>query len=177
MHNSRIIILYFLLLALLVGVLKALGIPVGMEGILVAMAIAALLILAGKLILTAIRRKAASYGLSAKQWVAVAFGHAPDVMRVVDADPTTTGALVPQPYDMHPVLYTGEDEQEYEELPASIIEPGGLPLAATFQPSIQTILGMMIAIFGVRRFGKSNALAVIIEALAPWLLPMLICDT
>src|SRR5260221_5305718 len=36
---------------------------------------------------------------------------------------------------------------------------------------------MMVAIFGVRRFGKSNCLAVIIEALAPYELPILLCDT
>jgi hypothetical protein len=175
--HSRLIIVYFLLLALLVGALRALDINAGMQGILVAMAIAGLLILAGKLILSAIRRKMASYDLSGKQWLALAFGVAPSAVQVIDAYPAAEGELVSQPYDRQMVLYAGEDEYEYEELPESIIEPGGLPLAATFQPSIQTILGMMIAIFGVRRFGKSNALAVIIEALAPWQLPMLICDT
>src|SRR5205085_1061651 len=74
------------------------------------------------------------------------------------------------------VPYDGEEEDE-DELPDAIIEPSGLPLAPTFHPGIRAILGQMVAIFGVRRMGKSNAFSVILEALGPYELPMLVCDT
>ena len=178
-HNSIIVIAYFLLLAILVCGLKTLGINAGMQSILAAMAIAGIIMLIGWLIMRAIKRKVSRHNLSGKQWAAVMFGHAPATMGVVDADLDTAPAqqnraLVPQAYDIHPVMYAEEVE---DELPDTIIEPGGLPLAETFQPSIHTLLGAMVAIFGIRSYGKSNALAVIIEALAPYDLPILICDT
>ena len=176
--HSKTVVLYFLLLAILVGSLRAAGINAGMQGILIAMAVAGMIILVFKLIGAAIKRKMARYGLTSKQWTAVAFGHSPNAI-VVDAASSVEVApmtmdLVRQPYDVHPVPYAPEDE---EELPEAILEPNGLPLAETFQPSVQHVLGQMIAIFGIRRFGKSNALSVLIEALAPYELPMLICDT
>lgn len=174
--HSKTVVLYFLLLAILVGGLRAAGINAGMQGILIAMAIAGGIILVFKLIGMAIKRKMARYGLTGKQWTAVAFGHSPDI--VVDAAPSVEVApmtmdLVRQPYDVHPVPYAYDEDA----LPEAIIEEGGLPLAETFQPSIHSLLGMMVAIFGIRRFGKSNCLAVIIESLAPYQLPMLLCDT
>jgi hypothetical protein len=173
MHNSKIVIPYFALLAVLVGGLQALGIHIGMQGILGSMALAGIVLLVGWLIVRAIRRKTASYGLTGKQWALALMGQPiSSGTQIVDAEPARTGA---QSYDTRMVLYAGDDA--YEELPDTIIEPGGLPLAETFQPEIQSILGMMVAIFGVRRFGKSNALAVILESLAPYQLPMLICDT
>ncbi len=60
---------------------------------------------------------------------------------------------------------------------STFIEPNGLPLAEVFRPSIHSILGQMVAVFGIRRAGKSNGVSVIVETLAPYLLPMLVCDT
>src|SRR5258706_1396927 len=175
--HGKVVFVYFLLLAILVGGLRILGINTGMQGILLAMAVAGLIIFVFRFIGRAIARKMARYGFTGSQWAAVAFGHSPDAI-VVDAAPSVevspmTMDLVRQPYDVHPVPY----EYDEDALPEAIIEEGGLPLAETFQPSIQSLLGMMVAIFGIRRFGKSNCLAVIIESLASYQLPMLLCDT
>ncbi len=176
--HSKTVVLYFLLLAILVGGLRAAGINAGMQGILGAMAVAGVIIFVFRLIGRAIARKMARYGFTGSQWAAVAFGHSPDAI-VVDAASSVEVApmtmdLVRQPYDVHPVPYEYDDD---DALPEAIIEEGGLPLAETFQPSIHSLLGMMVAIFGIRRFGKSNCLAVIIESLAPYQLPILLCDT
>lgn len=85
-HNSITVILYFLVLAILVGGLKALGINAGMQSILAAMAIAALLMLIGWLITSAIRRRISRHNLSGKQWAAVMFGYSPEIVSVVDAE-------------------------------------------------------------------------------------------
>src|SRR5258708_4026759 len=82
--HGKIVIVYFLLLAILVGALRALGMNAGMQGILIAMAVAGLIILVFKLIGRAIARKMARYGFTGQQWAAVAFGHSPDAI-VVDA--------------------------------------------------------------------------------------------
>lgn len=178
-HHSIVVILYFLLLAILVGGLKALGINAGMQSILAAMAIAGIIMLIGWLVTSAIRRKMANYGLSGKQWAAVAFGHAPNIVGVVEStaytEETSGGReLVTQPYDMHPVLYAEEEEQD---LPDTIIEPNGLHFSDDFQPNIESVLGAMVLLTGIRRSGKSNALAVIAEELARYQVPILICDT
>ena len=174
-HNSITVILYFLVLAILVGGLKALGINAGMQSILAAMAIAALLMLIGWLITSAIRRRISRHNLSGKQWAAVMFGYSPEIVSVVDADSTQqTRELIPQPYDLHPVMYAEEEE---EELPDVIIEPHGLMFSDVFQPNIESVLGAMVLLTGIRRSGKSNALAVIAEELARYLVPLLICDT
>src|SRR5258708_33900 len=137
--HSKTVVLYFFLLAVLVGGLKFLGINAGMQGILGAMAVAGVIIFVFRLIGRAIARKLARYGFTGSQWAAVAFGHSPDAI-VVDAASSVEVApmtmdLVRQPYDVHPVPYEYDDD---DALPESIIEQVGLPLPATFQPSIQT---------------------------------------
>src|SRR6266568_2489267 len=108
--HGKWVILYFLLLAVLVGLLRAMGINPGMEGILGTMAGAGILLLLAWVSVRAMRRRMASYGLSGKQRAAVMMGYSHAIMGVVDADPPRTGALVPQPCDLHPALYAGEDE-------------------------------------------------------------------
>ncbi len=70
-----------------------------------------------------------------------------------------------------------EASLQNEELPDQIIEENPMYLADTFQPDIRTFLGAMALLVGMRRSGKSNAMAVIFEELARWLLPLLIFDT
>jgi hypothetical protein len=68
-------------------------------------------------------------------------------------------------------------ELERDALPDRIIEENPVYLSETFQPDVTTLIGAMALLIGMRRSGKSNATAVLIEELARWLLPMVIFDT
>jgi hypothetical protein len=71
----------------------------------------------------------------------------------------------------------GEPALENDLLPDRIIEENPLYLSETFQPDVTSLIGAMLLLIGMRRSGKSNATAVLIEELARWLLPMVIFDT
>lgn len=181
----KYIIPYFLLLAILVGGMGALHMKPTMPTILTSMAVAGIVLAGIRWIGKLINRKMDQYGLSKKQWAAVMIGHSPNAFQVVDAarpqdtsDYTspTNGVLVPR-QNLYPVPYQPEDE---EDLPEFIIEPDGMHLSETFQPRARALYGMTVLILGIRRFGKSNCIAVLIEELARAfrnILPMLICDT
>jgi hypothetical protein len=64
-----------------------------------------------------------------------------------------------------------------EELPDRIIEENPMYLSDYFQPDVTSFIGAMVLLIGMRRSGKSNATAVLIEELARWLLPLVIFDT
>lgn len=64
-----------------------------------------------------------------------------------------------------------------DSLPDRIIESEGLFLSEMYQPSVNSMLGATLLFCGIRRAGKSNGMAVTIEELARYLVPMLICDT
>ncbi len=82
-------------------------------------------------------------------------------------------------YDEAALALVAEAEASlhHEALSDQIIEENPMYLADTFQPDIRTIIGAMILLIGMRRSGKSNAMAVIFEELARWLLPLVIFDT
>jgi hypothetical protein len=175
-HHNLLLIVYFVALSVVIGLLSALGIKPDMQTVITSMAIAALALAVLWLISKAIKRKMSSLGYSRKQWAAVMLGVDSEIVDAMPSEPPR--ALVPQgtlslvPYESYDDNEVGEDD-----LPDAILEPDGLPFAETFRPSIHSILGQMVAIFGIRRAGKSNGLSVILEALGPYQLPMLICDT
>ena len=61
-------------------------------------------------------------------------------------------------------------------LPDRLIEADGLTFQITSCPTC-TLFGQIAFICGVRRYGKSNLLAVLIEEMARYSLPILIVDT
>jgi hypothetical protein len=71
----------------------------------------------------------------------------------------------------------GLPEGENNDLPDRIIEENPVYLSDCFQPDVTSIIGAMVLMIGMRRSGKSNATAVLIEELARWLLPIVIFDT
>jgi hypothetical protein len=71
----------------------------------------------------------------------------------------------------------GAPELEHNDLPDRIIEDNPVYLSDCFQPDVTSLIGAMVLLIGMRRSGKSNATAVLIEELARWLLPMVIFDT
>jgi len=81
-------------------------------------------------------------------------------------------------YDEAALALVGETEDLLqEELPDQIIEVNPVYLSESFQPDVTTLIGAMILLIGMRRSGKSNATAVLIEELARWLLPIVVFDT
>jgi hypothetical protein len=82
--------------------------------------------------------------------------------------PSTPRAVVPYGYG---------DYDDDEELPDCIIEPNGMYLSDVYQPDINSFFAAIVLICGLRRTGKSNLVAVLIEELARVLAPLLIGDT
>ncbi len=102
---------------------------------------------------------------------------------LVTMDPTTmqevgvTRTLTE--YDEAALALVAEAEAslQNEELPELIIEENALYLSESFQPDVTSFIGAMVLLIGMRRSGKSNATAVLIEELARWLLPIVVFDT
>jgi hypothetical protein len=99
--------------------------------------------------------------------------------------PTKTTVALNQ-YDEAALGLVEEAEQEQRELfeggdkhdlPDRIIEENPVYLSDCFQPDVTSLIGAMVLMIGMRRSGKSNATAVLIEELARWLLPIVIFDT
>src|SRR5438067_5841121 len=68
-------------------------------------------------------------------------------------------------------------ESEEDDLPDHIIEEYPHFIAEPFQPSVKSFLGTMSLLCGIRRSGKSNLLAVLVEELARYEVPLVIFDT
>jgi len=117
-----------------------------------------------------IRYKMHKVGYSKKQWAAAMLGVDQEI---VDAIPSSSGEQASQSYALVPYEY---DEEE-GDLPETIIEPNGIYLSDTYQPSVDGMLGQTVLFCGIRRSGKSNAIAVVSEELARYNVPLLICDT
>lgn len=160
---------YFFLMAVLMVPANALGL--GMMGILIVMVVAGILLGGVLLLFKFIRRKMSNLNLSRRQWIEMMSG-VPASSQVVDAEPSPETSLVTRKLpstDLVPITR--------QDLPDRIIEHNGLHLADAFMPAIHTLLGQVVLICGVRRYGKSNLLAVFVEEMAPYELPMLIVDT
>jgi hypothetical protein len=175
-----ILLAYFLLMSVLMVPANAANL--GMVGVVVAMAVAAAIMLILWLIIKGIRHKIKSFNLSKRQWLEMMSGYQSEE-ETIEADGYAvngeiapaqdsryTSALVPaSPTALVPVGDDGLEE--------SIIENEGAYLSDTFLPSIHRLIGQMLLIIGMRRSGKSNLLAVIIEELARYLLPIVLFDT
>ncbi len=114
-----------------------------------------------------IRYKMHKVGYSKKQWAAAMLGVDQEI---VDAIPSSSGEQASQSYALVPYEY---DEEE-GDLPETIIEPNGIYLSDTYQPSVDGMLGQTVLFCGIRRSGKSNAIAVVSEELARYNVPLLI---
>jgi hypothetical protein len=176
---TKFIIPYFAIMAVLMWPANALG--WGMMGILTAMAIAAVLLALCVLLFRYIKRKMGNVHLSRRQWVEMMTGVSPSTS-VVDAEPPLTfetpreqeedSSLATRKLTSTAVVVLNE-----QGLPDRIIENNGLYLSDRFMPDIASFFGQIMLLCGIRRFGKSNLLAVLIEEMAPYHLPMLIVDT
>lgn len=174
------IIGYFLLAAILV--VPATKLHIGMAGILFAMTGAGLAL--GLIILCtrAIKRMIAAFHMSRGQWMRFLWGY---TSTVVEAEPNTCDTLSLPAFEARGVAVTCSERrgrrdglvEVSEQLPDRIIEQEGLYLSETYQPGVNSMLGATLLFCGIRRTGKSNAMAVVIEELARHLVPMLICDT
>lgn len=70
------------------------------------------------------------------------------------------------------------DEESEDDIPEQqLIEEKGLPLTNTFRPAPGSLTCQNVTFVGVRRFGKSNALAILLRALANVGFPLVIFDT
>ncbi|HEY5001898.1 MAG TPA: DUF87 domain-containing protein, partial [Ktedonobacteraceae bacterium] len=119
-----------------------------------------------------IKRRVARMQLSGRDVTHILFGVAPSpvvdeqgVQVTEDLPAQATTLLLPTPQEVS------------EMLPDTIIEENPLALADNFQPSVHTYLGQVVAVVGVRRSGKSHFIAVSIEELARYALPLVIFDT
>jgi hypothetical protein len=170
-NSTLLLIAYFAGLAILIGGLASVGIKPTEQTVITGMAITAGIFALVWAIWKLIKRQLRKFGYSGKQWLAVMTG-AP--AEVVDAMPGSGGTSLVSVGGTDLAFYDdGEPGDDWD----TFIEPDGLELSDTFKPSIHSLLGQMVAVFGIRRSGKSNCVSVIIEALAPSLLPILVCDT
>ena len=158
---------YFALMATLMPFAGGLG----MMGILIVMGVAAVLLFGVVLIFKLVRRKMKSLGFSKRQWVEMMVGVPPSSSQVVDAEPVAENPLATRK------LTTALVPVDEPGLPDRLIEADGLYLSDHFMPNITTLFGQIAFICGVRRYGKSNLLAVLIEEMARYSLPILIVDT
>jgi hypothetical protein len=182
-HGGRLaigVVIYFLLLAILM--IPARMMNLGMQGIFLAMAGAGAALGLGWLIVKLVIHKFQSMQLSGQGFLQVMMGYRPQLSPVVNSA-SRSGREVALVGSVAVMPYYGEGEEEHEsqddgDLPDSIIEEDGLYLADCFQPAIRWFLGMMTLIIGMRRSGKSNLLAVLLEEFGLYEdLPLLVCDT
>lgn len=174
---TKYIIPYFFILALLMWPANALG--WGMMGILTCMGIAALGLGLLVLLFKYIKHKMRNTHLTRRQWVEMMSGMpAP----IVEADGSSTDTVIVD--EQESILATRKLASttalavlNEQGLPDRIIEDNGLYLSDHFMPDVSTFFGQIMLLCGIRRFGKSNLLAVLVEEMAPYHLPMLIVDT
>jgi hypothetical protein len=192
------VIIFFLAMAFIVPVAEQAHL--GMSGIFVAMIAAVALSFAVSWCGRRVRERMLDSGLSRGELVGFLVGYAPEEGPIVEADPAPTGyhngieTSAYPPLALHAVAAPtrrlspedswfedeaggdGENGGE-DDLPERILEPNGLYLSDTYQPSVESMLGQTILLCGIRRSGKSNALAVLAEEQARYAVPLVIGDT
>ncbi len=163
------IIAYFALLAMFV--LPATRMHMGTAAIFFSMIGAgialALIYLIGKFA----RHKMATLKLSKKGLTQLMVGYRPSEL-VVESVPGQRNTDALHSLELVPLVYPDGDIEE-----DSVIEPNPLYIADRFQPNVSTLLGAMMLLIGLRRSGKSNLLAVLVEELGRFAVPMIIFDT
>lgn len=181
---------YFLLLAALMYPSQKMHL--GEQGVFFSLVGAAMLLVLFVVLFKFVRKKIANMRMTGRQFLRFMSGYHPEVVEsTVAADtnqtsPTVTHWLTPAAppngrelvLTQRPQLATREHEDDEDETPPeSIIEENGLYLSDRFMPSILGVLGQIMLLCGIRRMGKSNLLAVLVEEMARYLLPMLVIDT
>ena len=174
-HGKRFWLIagYFLILAVLMVPANALH--MGMMGVLIAMGIGAGLLFGFLLLFKIIQKKLSHLKLTRRQWAEMAMGLPPG--QVVPASSAKAEIVQADPLLTRKLSTTDLALPEEAGLPTRIIENNGLYLSYHFLPDINTLFGQIVLICGIRRSGKSNLLAVLIEEMAPYDVPMLIVDT
>jgi hypothetical protein len=185
------VIIFFLAMAFIVPAAEQAHL--GMSGIFVAMVVAVALSLVVPWLGRRARERFLDGGMSRGELVGFLVGYEPESY-IVEADPSHTqdsssagrAMLAPPARPTRRLLSDiltdeadeGLDEEgESDDLPAVIIEPNGLYLSDAYQPSIEGMLGQTVLLCGIRRSGKSNALAVLAEEQARYAVPLVIGDT
>ena len=190
MHLDKSVIgfgTFFLIMAIIVP--PGLRAHWGMQGIFLAMIAALMLSYLATLAWGKMREKMSGGGIKGRELVGFMVGYFPDTnvvesnngvhqaragellsMIALDDDEQ---ALSPMSIDH----YENEDYEDEEELPKVIIEPNGMYLSDTYQPSIDSMLGQTLLFSGIRRSGKSNGMAVVAEEQARYYVPLVIGDT
>ena len=181
---------YFLLLAALMYPSQRMHL--GEQGVFFSLVGAGILLALIVLLWKFVSKKIASMRMTGRQFFRFMVGYQPEVVESTVADDTNQGSPHVTPRLHAPATLTGRELvplgtpfEEDEDPPESIIEENGLCLSDRFIPSIQSFLGQIMLVCGLRRFGKSNFMAVFAEELArffipevgPGSLPMLIVDT
>ena len=174
-HGKRFWLIagYFLLLAVLMVPANALH--MGMMGILIAMAVGAAVLFGGLLLFKYIHHKVSHLKFTRRQLLEMAWGVEPGP--VVNASSAKAVIVQADPLLTRKLSTTDLALPEEAGLPTRIIEKNGLYLSYHFLPDINTLFGQIVLICGIRRSGKSNLLAVLIEEMAPYDVPMLVVDT
>jgi Helicase HerA, central domain len=150
---TLIIVGYFAVLAVVIVLLRPLHLSMG--GIFFSMVIAGVALALAILLVKGAIRKVAAMNMTAKDTYHLAIGYIPEQG-----------------------LEEEEESDAPEHSPASFIagrDP--LHLGEHFRPSFHSFLSMNTLIVGIRRSGKSNLLAVLVEELARFLLPFILFDT
>jgi len=181
---------YFLLLAALMYPSQKMH--MGEQGVFFSLVGAGILLALLVLLCKFFRKKIANMRMTGRQFMRFMVGYHPEVVESTVEDDTdqsspdgthklTTGATTSGRElvtTTRPQLVPLEQEDDEDETPPeSIIEENGLYLSDRFMPSILGLLGQIILLCGIRRMGKSNLLAVLVEEMARYLLPMLVIDT
>jgi hypothetical protein len=185
------VVIFFLVMAFIVPAAEQAHL--GMSGIFVAMVVAVALSLTVPWLGRRARERLLDGGMSRGELVGFLVGYTPEDAPIVNASPNEgSGRIRDGDASVYALAapatrrltvaenWLDEDQTECEdddELPDRILEPNGLYLSDTYQPSVESILGQTILLCGIRRSGKSNALAVLAEEQARYSVPLVIGDT
>ena len=164
------IIGYFALLAIMV--MPMMKMHMGTASIFFAMGGAGIALALIYLIIKFARYKMSTMHLSKRGFAQLMVGYRPSDL-VVDS---ATGERVTDTLHGREMVTTYSDDEEVDEEDA-VIEPNPLYIADRFQPNVSSILGAMMLLIGLRRSGKSNLLAVLVEELGRYAVPMVLFDT
>ena len=181
------VVAYFALLAILMY--PAHKLHLGTQGVFFAMIAAGLSLSLCLFVAKSARRKLAALQLSKKEFIQLMVGNQPDTSAGAAPEPEATNraqpdrtntstSLVP-PAEQGLVRYgeVVEADDETEDPPPHLIEANPLYLSDTFQPDVNSLLGATALLCGMRRSGKSNAIAVMAEELGRYYCPLCIGDT
>ncbi|MGH2478064.1 MAG: hypothetical protein ACRDHW_00195, partial [Ktedonobacteraceae bacterium] len=197
-HSSIAIFAFFAVMAAITPYSQAHG--WGLSGLFFAM-IAACLVVAGggwggAWLFHKMRERARLTGLSRDETTRFLLGAParPTVFKNVDADShdydgyeddEDNGVRYGEIVDDMPPLHSlvpydqayEDDEVDDNDLPDTIIEPGGLDLGPCFQPNAESFAGQTILFCGIRGSGKSNAMMDLAEELGRLQMPFCNADT